>query len=219
MIGGLSRPSIHVDAEIHSEIRLALMEEDDDGTEYVDEDEGDESREGCGMRALVMLKSSSIRSNRGRRRSFETSARFMNPRDSLTAEGDIILGCGAAHALSSTAITGGVPGAISDTSGLITSGDQQTGSSTLYYNMNRGAAVISAAANSSTALSNISSRRRSSSSIRFADDTDTGKNFRMTNCIALSSQLANWSINSLTFLFSYSSYRNRYPYDHRGRLR
>lgn len=122
-----------------------------------------------------MLKSSSIRSNRGRRRSFETSARFMNPRDSLTAEGDIILGCGAAHAMSSTAITGGVPGALSDTSGLfISSGDQQTGSSTLYYNMNKGTA-IPAGANSSTALSNISSRRRSSSSIRFADDTDTGK--------------------------------------------
>ena len=180
-VGGLPRPSIQVDAEIHGEARLAL-EEEDDGTEFVDdEEEGDESREGCDMRALVMLKSSSIRSNRGRRRSFETSARFMNPRDSLTAEGDIILGCGASHTLSSTAIAAGVPGAISGTSMLISSGDQQqleTGSSTLYYNMTR-AGVTSATAFSSTALSNISSRRRSSSSIRFADDTDTGTDILM----------------------------------------
>ena len=137
---------------------------------------GDASREGCGMRALVMLKSSSIRSSRGRRRSLETSGRFMNPRDSLTAEGEIILG----RRLSSTP---GVPG-----SSLISSGEQELlqqlaegGSSTLYYsNMNNRTGVSSAAtAFSSTALSNISSRRRSSSSIRFADDTDTGTDILM----------------------------------------
>lgn len=138
---------------------------------------GDGSREGCGMRALVMLKSSSIRSSRGRRRSLETSGRFMNPRDSLTAEGEIILG----RRLSSTPV--GVPG-----SSLISSGDQEMlqqlegGSSTLYYsNMNNRTGGISSAATgfSSTALSNISSRRRSSSSIRFADDTDTGTDILM----------------------------------------